>query len=100
MKENIGYEFEEGIEIRSRITFSGKCELKSTSGVGNKILTILCNDDNFKFNIGTEDDTWIILRDFEVDDEEGTQLFMRVFYKMDEEENKRIDQVIRILRSM
>lgn len=100
MKENIGYEFDEDIVVKSRITFSGECALKDTTGMGTKILTLLCDDDNFKFSIGTGDDTWIILRDFEVDDEEGTQLFMRVFYKMDEEENKRIDEVLKILRSV
>lgn len=103
MKENIGYEFDEDIVVKSRITFSGECALKDTTGMGTKILSLLCDDDNFKFSIGTRDDSWIILRDFSVNDDDnmrGVELFMRVFYTDDEEVNKRIDQVIRILRSM
>lgn len=103
MKENIGYEFDEDIVVKSRITFSGECALKDTTGMGTKILSLLCDDDNFKFSIGTGDDSWIILRDFSVNDDDnmrGVELFMRVFYTDDEEVNKRIDQVLRILRSM
>ena len=101
MKENIGYEFDEDIVVKSRITFSGERALRDTTGMGTKILTLLCNEDNFKFYIEIEEDTCIILRDFEVHDEDdmcGVELFMRVFYKEDEEENKKIDEVLKVLR--
>lgn len=101
MKENIGCEFDEDIVVKSRITFAGECALTDTTGMGTKILTLLCSDDNFKFNIGLEEDTWIILRDFEVHEDGdmcGVELFMRVFYNEDEEVNKRIDQVLKVLR--
>ena len=101
MKENIGYEFDEDIEVKSRITFSGQIELCKTTGMGTKILTILCKDDNLKFDIGSKDNTWIIMRDFEVFDEEdtlsGVKLSMSVYYTEDEKVNERINHVLKVL---
>ena len=100
MKENIGYEFDEDIEVKSRITFSGQVQLYKTTGMGTTILTILCNEDNFKFDIGTEETTWIIIRDFEVNEEgalSGVDLIMHVFYKDDEKVNERINHVLKVL---
>lgn len=101
MEENIGHKFDEDIVVKSRITFSGICELKDTTGMGNKILTILCKDDNFKFSIGTGDDSWIIIHNFSVNDDDnlrGVDLLMHVFYSDDEKENERIDEVLKVLR--
>ena len=101
MKENIGCGLDEDVVVKSRITFSGECALRETTGMGTKILTLLCKDENFNFNIGIGDDSWIILRDFRVYDDDnmrGVNLFMRVFYTDDEEENQRIDKVLRVLR--
>ena len=69
MIENIGYKFDEDITIRSRLSFSAWFKFMHTTGLNNKILTILCNEDVFKISIDIEGDTHIILREFSIEDD-------------------------------
>lgn len=98
MIENIGYKFDEDITIRSRLSFSAWFKFMHTTGLNNKILTILCNEDVFKISIDIEGDTHIILREFSIEDDE-VEILMRVFYSKDERINKKIDEVLEILRN-
>ena len=98
MIENIGYKFDEDITIRSRLSFSAWFKFMHTTGLNNKILTILCNEDVFKISIDIEGDTHIILREFSIEDDE-VEILMRVFYSKDERINKKFDEVLEILRN-
>ena len=72
-KDNVGCEkFGENVNLKARITFSGRQELFKTTAMNNKILTILCNADNLKFDIGPEDDTYIIIKEFDVEEKESS----------------------------
>ena len=97
-KNNIKSEdFLENLELKARITFSGEQELLKTTGMNNKILTILCNPDNLKFNIGTDIDTYIIIKEFDVDGKE-TSVGMTVFFTGDEEIDELIIKIINLLK--
>lgn len=98
MIENIGYKFDEDIIIKSRLSFSAWFKLMHTTGLNNKILTILCYEDMFKICIDIEGDTHIIMREFSIEDDE-VELLMRVFYSKDERINKKIDEVLSVLRN-
>jgi len=96
-KENIGCDnLATNIHLKARFTFAGKQELLDTSAMNNKILTILCNDNNFKFSIGTAKDTYIIVKDFDV---EGSEIFLNlsVYFTGDE---KKDDLIIKIIDSL
>ena len=61
------------------------------------MLTILCRDDVFHINIDIEGETRIILHNFTLEEGE-VMLFMYVFYSKNEALNKKIDDVLKILR--
>ena len=97
-KENVGCEnFGENVNLKARITFSGRQELLNTSGMNNKILTILCKPENLKFDIGPDDDTYIIIKEFEVEEKE-TSLSLSVYFTGDDEIDDFIIKIINSLR--
>ena len=97
-KENVGYDnFGKDVNLKARITFAGKQELLDTSAMNNKILTILCNSNNLKFDIGTDVDTYIIIKEFDVEGAE-TSLSLSVYFTGDEKTDDLIISIIDSLR--
>ena len=97
-KENIGgSQFGEDLIFKARITFSGKQEFLSTTGLNDKILTILCDSENFRFKIGTENSSYLIVKEFGVE-EIKTSLTLSVFFTGVEEIDNFIIKIIDSLR--
>lgn len=98
LKENIGCnEFGKNVNLKARFTFAGKQELLDTSGMNNKILTILCNANHLKFDIGTDVDTYIIIKEFDVEGAE-TSLSLSVYFTGNEKTDDLIISIIDSLR--
>lgn len=97
MIENIGYDLGENIEVKGKLFSATWFKLMHTTGFGSKLLTILCNDDNFGITIAGGNDIYISLHNFTVEDD-VICLSMKVRYTKDEEINKRTDEIIKILR--
>ena len=89
--------FFENVNLKARITFSGEQELLKTTGMNNKILTLLCNPDNLKFDIGTDEETYIIIKEFDIEEKE-TYMSLAVFFTGDEKNDKFVIEILDCLR--
>lgn len=74
---------------KGRIPFVGKDELLNTTGMNNKILTILCNSKNFRFNIGIENEDYLTIMEFEPEEKRNFVSFAIYFAG-----EKEIDDII------
>ena len=71
--------------------------LQTNSGLNGKVVGIAKNEENFVFDIGTVEDTYISVGGFDIEDNE-TSIKIKVNYTGEESVDKRIDRIIASLR--
>lgn len=96
-KENVGCECGEDVIFRVRMLDEGRTKLMETTGLNGKVVGIAKNEENFVFDIGTVEDTYISVGGFDIEDNE-TSIKINVNYTGDESVDKRIDRIIASLR--